>query len=311
MVVFLDNPFISIILPTYNRPGILRECLISIISQSYKNWELIVIDDCSPLPVEANIKDFIDMDGRIKFFRNVFRRTTPSSKNIGISLAKYDLILILEDDMVLDPDAIKILIKSYLELSEKDPMLGAVAPSIPFVQYEDLKNLGTIKERLMDEKPSADAKPFKMSALTGAMITDFTPKYQSIQEVQNVHACVIYPKKLITEAKGYRENVYKGNFLREETDLSYRLRKCGYHFYFEPRAIFFHVRVHEGGSRINILAYNYYTIYNHTQFLYYNLGLVKTFYMAPLFLLESLIIWSTQFPGFLLRQLTKRFNFRI
>jgi hypothetical protein len=48
-------------------------------------------------------------------------------------------VLFLEDDMVLDPDAISILIGTYQLLSVKDPKLGAVAPSIPRVQYADLK----------------------------------------------------------------------------------------------------------------------------------------------------------------------------
>ena len=146
-MVFLENPNVSIVLPTFNRPVILRECLQTVIAQSYKSWELIIVDDCSPLPVESNIKDLLDSDPRIRFVRNPFRRTTPASKNIGISLARHDLVLFLEDDMVLDPDAISILIGTYQLLSVKDPKLGAVAPSIPRVQYADLKSLGTIKER--------------------------------------------------------------------------------------------------------------------------------------------------------------------
>ncbi len=113
-MIFLESPHISIVLPTYNRPGILRECLISVIGQSYRNWEMVIIDDCSPLPVESNIKDLLDSDHRIKFIGNPFRRTTPASKNIGISMARHDLILFLEDDMVLDPDAIRILVETYL-----------------------------------------------------------------------------------------------------------------------------------------------------------------------------------------------------
>ncbi len=127
-----------------------------------------------------------------------------------------------------------------------------------------------------------------MSALTGEISIDFTPKYRDVQEVQDVHACVLYPKKVLTEAGGFRENVYRGNFSREESDLSCRIHKNGYHYYFEPRAIFFHVYVSEGGSRISYLPFTYYTVTNHTKYLYYNLGLLKTLYMAPMFVLWSL-----------------------
>ncbi len=287
-MVFLENPFISMVLPTFNRPVILRECLRSVIAQSYKSWELIIVDDCSPLPVESNIKDLLDTDPRIRFVRNPFRRTTPASKNVGISLARHDLVLFLEDDMVLDPDAIGILIDTYRSLSAKDPKLGAVAPSIPRVEYADLKKLGEIKSRLLDEKPVPGDAPMKMSPWTGEITVDFTPKYRDLQEVPDVHACVLYPKRVLKEAGGFRENMYKGNFSREESDLSYRVHKHGYRFYFEPRAIFYHVYVSEGGSRVSYRQFIYYTVTNHTKFLYYNLGLVKTMYMAPLFVLWSL-----------------------
>jgi|AGTN01.1.fsa_nt_gi Predicted glycosyltransferases len=287
-VVFLENPPVSIVLPTYNRPGILRECLLSVIAQTYQDWELVIIDDCSPLPVESTIKDLLDRDSRIKFVRNLFRRTTPSSKNIGISLARHDLVLFLEDDMVLDPSSIRILIDTYLTLSRSDTMLGAVAPSIPRVYPEDLKNLNSVKDRLVNERPSTGSTPQRTSPWTGQIDIDFTPKYRDVQEVGDVHACVIYLKKALIDAGGFRENTYKGNFSREESDLSWRVHRLGYHYYFQPAAIFYHVRVSEGGSRVSYLQFVYYTIANHTKFLYHNRGLVRTLYMAPLFALWSL-----------------------
>lgn len=287
-MVSLDSPYISIVLPTYNRPDILKECLRSVVAQTYERWEMVIVDDCSPLPVEASIRDILDREPRIRFVRNLFRRTTPSSKNIGISMARYDLVLFLEDDMVLDLDAIRILVDTYMALILKDPELGAVAPSIPRVWQVDLANLGAVRERLMSERPSPGAVPQRTSQLTGEISIDFTPKYREVQEVQDVHACVLYPKKLLLEAGGFRENVYRGNFSREESDLSYRVRLSGHRYYFEPRAIFYHVYVTEGGSRIGYLPFTYYTVTNHTKYLFYNLGLVKTLYMAPLFVLWSL-----------------------
>ena len=300
----MDND-ISIVLPTYNRPAILRECLKSVIEQTFRNWEMIVIDDCSPLPVESSVRDILDSDNRIRFVRNLRRRTTPASKNLGVSFARHDLILFLEDDMVLDRDALQILVDTYLGL-KNDPLLGAVAPSIPRVQYGDLADLASVKDRLMKERPLPGAKPHRMSPWTGEISIDFTPKYRDIQEVQDIHACVLYPKNILTGVNGFSENRYKGNFSREESDLSYRLHKAGYRYYFNPRAIFFHVRVEEGGSRVSYPAFLYYTIRNHSLFLYYNLGLVKALYMAPLFLIWSLKGGLQRLLKFALRPLTRR-----
>jgi glycosyltransferase involved in cell wall biosynthesis len=305
-VVFLDNPYISIVLPTYNRPGILREAVISVIGQSYQNWELIIIDDCSREPVATVINDLLERDSRIRCYRNLFRRNLPASKNLGISIAKYDLIQIMEDDMLLDQNALRIQVDSYLELSGKDRMFGALAPSIPRVGYGDLKDLGAIRERLMDQRPSPDAMPSRMSPVTGEISRDFTPKFGRLQEVQDVHACSLFPKRVFVEVQGYREHIYKGNFSREESDLTSRLKDCGYHFYFEPRAIFYHVYVTEGGCRTSYLEFTYYTVMNHTKFLYYNLGLVKTLYMAPLFVLWSLKGAATRLSKYIFRSFTNR-----
>jgi glycosyltransferase involved in cell wall biosynthesis len=288
MVVFLDNPYISIILPTYNRPNILREAILSVIGQTYPEWELIVIDDYSREPVSPAIQDLLDRDSRVKCYRNLFRRNLPASKNVGISIAQYDLVQIMEDDMILDPDALRILVDAYRKLIEKDAMFGALAPSIPRVEYEERKDLRTVRERLMSQRTTGTAAPSRMSPFTGEISRDFTPKYRDLQAVGDVHACSLFLKRVLTEVQGYREHLYKGNYSREESDLTSRLKDRGYHFYFEPAAIFFHVYVNEGGCRVNYLEFMYYTVTNHTKFLYHNLGLVKTLYMAPLFVLWSL-----------------------
>lgn len=207
---------------------------------------------------------------------------------MGISIAKYDLIQIMEDDMILDPDALRILVDSYRDLIGKDPMFGALAPSIPRVTYDDLKNIGAIRERLASERPASGETPSRMSPFTGEIGRDFTPKFGGLQKVPDVHACSLFRKSALAGINGYRERLYKGNFSREESDLTCRLKKRGYHFYFEPRSIFFHVYVSEGGCRTSYLEFTYYTVRNHTLFLYHNMGLVKTMYMAPLFVLWSL-----------------------
>lgn len=304
-MVPLDNPFISIVLPTYNRPVILRDCLVSIIGQSYPYWEAIVIDDGSSQPIETAIKDLIEKDGRIRLYRNPSRLNLPASKNIGISVARYDLIQIMEDDMILDPDALRILVNSYLQVSRSDPLFGAIAPSIPRVQMSDLHNLNELKDRLVAEQPSSGDVPCRVSPFTGEIFRDFTPKYGRLQMVSDVHACSLFPKKALIGINGYRETLYKGHLSREESDLTYRLIKHGYHFYFEPAAIFFHVYVIEGGCRIGYLESTYYTIRNHTVFLLNNHGLVKTLYMAPLFVLWSLKGGIVRFLKLLSRPFTR------
>lgn len=91
---------VSVVMSTYNRattylPGAIQ----SVIDQSYQNWELFVVDDCSPDETESVVKDFIKKDSRIKYIRlrsNFGKDTRP--KNEGILQSKGEYITYLDDD---------------------------------------------------------------------------------------------------------------------------------------------------------------------------------------------------------------------
>ena len=64
------NPIVSIITPNYNASKFIRNSLESAINQTYKNWELIIVDDCSTDDSVAIINEFNKIDKRIRFFFN-------------------------------------------------------------------------------------------------------------------------------------------------------------------------------------------------------------------------------------------------
>ena len=61
----MNNGLVSIIMPSYNTANYISESINSVINQSYKNWELIIVDDCSTDKTDEVIKDFLK-DSRIK-----------------------------------------------------------------------------------------------------------------------------------------------------------------------------------------------------------------------------------------------------
>ena len=70
MPIQSEKPLISVGIPTYNRPKELRHALKSVVSQKYKNLEIIVSDNCSPGKETQNVvKEFTDKDLRIKYYR--------------------------------------------------------------------------------------------------------------------------------------------------------------------------------------------------------------------------------------------------
>lgn len=58
---------VSIVMPYYNAAAYIRETVEAIIAQTYKDWELIIVDDCSPAPETAEVLNQVkSMDDRIK-----------------------------------------------------------------------------------------------------------------------------------------------------------------------------------------------------------------------------------------------------
>lgn len=88
----------SVIMPTYNQSEFIRGAILSLIKQSYKEWELIIVDDGSTDDTKENIADYIERYSNIIYIRNESNRGMGYSINIGLALAKYDYIAYLPSD---------------------------------------------------------------------------------------------------------------------------------------------------------------------------------------------------------------------
>lgn len=88
---------ISIITPVYNSESYIRQCIESVLSQTYSNWELLLIDDCSG-DESINIIEGYLKDSRIKLFRNDKNKGPALTRNVGLDNAKGDYITFLDSD---------------------------------------------------------------------------------------------------------------------------------------------------------------------------------------------------------------------
>jgi glycosyltransferase involved in cell wall biosynthesis len=92
----MEKQFVSVILPTYNRAKTLGVAIQSVINQTYTNWELIIIDDCSVDNTEMIVRSF--QDSRIKYIKNDENKGANYSRNRGCSLAKGEYLAFLDSD---------------------------------------------------------------------------------------------------------------------------------------------------------------------------------------------------------------------
>lgn len=93
-----EEPLISIIMPAYNCEKFIMEAITSVIEQTYKSWELIVIDDGSKDNTVSIIKELSNKDDRIRFYINEENKGVSATRNRGISLANGDWIAFLDSD---------------------------------------------------------------------------------------------------------------------------------------------------------------------------------------------------------------------
>lgn len=92
------SPLVSIILPTYNRAHKIPNSIESLIAQTFRNFELIVVDDGSQDNTEQIIDDFRKKDSRIRYVRHPQRKGANAARNRGVREAKGRYIAFQDSD---------------------------------------------------------------------------------------------------------------------------------------------------------------------------------------------------------------------
>ena len=103
---------ISVIIPVYNGEKYIRKCLDSVINQTKKEIEIVVVNDGSADNTESIIKEY--KDKRIKYFKNT-NHGIGYSRNFGVSKSSGKYIMFLDSDDYIDKDECKLLYEKCLE----------------------------------------------------------------------------------------------------------------------------------------------------------------------------------------------------
>jgi len=116
----MKSSFVSVIVPTYNRANLVSETIKSILNQTYKNFELIVVDDGSTDNTEEVIKKF--NDNRIKYIKIDNWGGPAKPRNTGIKKARGEYIAFCDDDDIWLPEKLEKQIKVF-QISNETAML--------------------------------------------------------------------------------------------------------------------------------------------------------------------------------------------
>lgn len=139
-------PFFSIVLPTFNQADFLKLSIRSILNQTYKNWELLIINNNSKDKTTDVIKSF--KDKRVRVFKIDNKGLLAKSRNLGINKARSEWICFIDSDDKWFPEKL-MKMKQYIDYKEGD------------LYYHDLvfENKGFFFKKKISDKSKTIKKP--------------------------------------------------------------------------------------------------------------------------------------------------------
>lgn len=105
MMINEVKPFISVIMPVYNRGQTVRSAIESVLRQSYQNFELVIIDDASTDSTSVIVNSI--QDERIKYVRLKSRAGASAARNVGIRIAQANWIAFQDSDDIWEPQKLE------------------------------------------------------------------------------------------------------------------------------------------------------------------------------------------------------------
>ena len=146
-----NEPFVSVVIATYNMGQYLPDAVKSILAQSWRNFEIIIVDDGSTDDTEERIRELSD-DPRVRYIPTE-NRGQPKAKNRGLAEAKGDFIAFCDADDLWSPDKLTVQMPHfeneavgvvYSEVSYIDQDGHPISKEIPYPRHS-----GTVTEHLV------------------------------------------------------------------------------------------------------------------------------------------------------------------
>lgn len=218
-----NEKLISVIMPTYKRAEMLPEAIDSVLKQTYENFEIIIVDDCSPDDTEKVIKEKYKDEQRVKYYKNEKNSGAGISRKNGYlkSNGKF-LIFMDDDDYLTDID----FYKKAMDILGNTKELSFVSANT-YIKYE---NTGEIETNPLNVKGIVNNKEY----LKGFQTTYMKPNstfttifnYEYIKEIENVEMLndsSIYMRALLTNPAYIMED-FVGVYRVHDKNMTFNLK---------------------------------------------------------------------------------------
>lgn len=144
----IENPTISVIIPAYNAAEYIEQCVDSVLNQSFKDFEVIIVNDGSKDETDGICQQYVKNDPRVKYFSQS-NQGVSESRNKALELARGKWITFVDSDDWLDPSFLDTLINLWNEYGEGDWITSGIryqyaasstsieTPAIPGLNHMD------------------------------------------------------------------------------------------------------------------------------------------------------------------------------
>jgi GT2 family glycosyltransferase len=209
----MENPFVSIIIPTCNRPFLLKHCIERVLAQPYPHKEVIVVDSSSNDASETVVAQFPEVISvRIRGQHN----NRPQAKNKGMTCASGDIICFIDDDSMVCPTWLNTVVEIH-----RDDTIGAAG--------------GRVVRAPEPYRDEVAGSPHMTVTRWGRVIWEGAELVSTERvDVDHLISCNVSFRRDALEQVGGFDPYYTITSLREETDICIRVKKAGWRIVFEP-----------------------------------------------------------------------------
>lgn len=179
------TPLVSVLMPAYNAEKYIAEAIESILSQTFKDFEFIIVDDASTDNTWKIIQEYAKKDERISIYRNEKNLYIAENRNRLVNLAKGKYIAWQDADDVSMP----VRLKKQSHFLEKNPQVGIVGGYLQFFDEKGTKSIR--KYAISDKELRKNIFRFSPVAQPTAMIRKkcfekvglYNPKYPPAEDI--------------------------------------------------------------------------------------------------------------------------------
>ena len=165
-----EEILVSVIIPTYKRSDMLPRAIDSVLNQTYKNVEAVIVDDNNPdtewrLKTEELMQQYSG-DDRVQYVRHIVNKNGAAARNTGIRSARGTVVSFLDDDDLMLPERISKCVEVLMQNVEYDAAFTDVLEQAKtFEKVTFVGEVANFVDQIKESLPEATILPSLPSAL--------------------------------------------------------------------------------------------------------------------------------------------------